>query len=125
MLHDCGENKTENKTGEKLPPKTDALEPFRVLLNSDERHMIFTAGVCLHVIGVILIATTSYMFVRHRNLRTNNLMHLNLLFSDAILLLTDWAVVTGTAVGCDVYSFAFLVFGSSSIYTAVVIAYGR
>ena len=101
--------------------------PFqRLLLYSQERYNIYIVGGCLHFVSLILVATTVFMFVRHKVLRrSSHLVHLNLLFSDTVLLLTDWAAVSATAAGCDVYSITFLVFGSSSVYTAVAIAYGR
>ena len=106
--------------------KSDPLEKFREVLKSDEKYLIFTTALILHTVSIVLIATTVYMFVRHSSLRTpSHFVHLNLLVSDSVLLLTDWVILNGSEIGCDTYSLSFLLFGSSSIYTAVVIAYTR
>lgn len=119
------DNKSTNTVGN-LTSTMDAQEAFWKFLQSEEKYMIFTAALVLHIVSLVLIVTTAYMFVRHRSLRTaSHVVYLNLMLSDSVLLLTDWVLLTGSEVGCEVYSLAFLVFGSSSIYTAVVIAYAR
>ena len=104
----------------------DGLEIFWSYFQTDQKYLIFSAVTFLHVASFILIVTTAYMFVRHRILRTaEHIIHLNLLLSDSLLLLSDLAWLAGSATGCEVYSLSFLVLGCSSTYTVAAIAYAR
>ena len=124
----CSIQNHTNSTGNRNDHETttDGLEIFWRYFQIEEKYLIFSAATVLHVTSLVLIVTTAYMFVRHRFLRTaEHLVHLNLLLSDSLLLLSDWVLLAGKMMGCEIYSLSFLVFGSSSIYTAAVIAYAR
>ena len=124
--HKCADHNLSGKSTDLEETINDGLQIFWRFFQTDEKYLIFSAITFLHVTSLILIVTTAYMFVRHRTLRTaEHLIHLNLLLSDSLLLLSDLALLTETVTGCEVYSLSFLVFGSSSIYTVAAIAYAR